>query len=573
MKRRDAVAAMVVGTLIVLALLAVFAIELSANQARSRSDIESQAHQRATLVANLIDTVFAAESQPTRQILEAYGTPTVPSAVLDRARGVNNYVVLLDSAGNVIAASSGFNAQARAAVTGGAVAMVQRGHAWAIGDIRPYATTGVIDFATRLPTAAGTRILVTGFAPAALSQFMTSELRQVPGVEGAHHFVLDGNGVVIASNDSARPLGYVFHTPTQLDVLHHRSGIVKGHYFDQVPLANTSWRVVLAAPEAPFFASVSGAIHWLPWVIFGAFALVALVALVLARRAVHASDLVAATNAKLEHSNAKLEESNAELERRARELARSNAELNQFASIASHDLQEPLRKVRTFTERVKETDGEHLSERGRDYLERAGSAAERMQRLVEDLLKFSRVATGAREFEPVDLGRVTAEVLSDLEESVQSTGAVVRVGPLPTINADPSQMRQLLQNLISNSLKFTREGVTPEIDIEATVHDGCMKLVVRDNGIGFDSRYGRRIFRVFERLHGRSAYPGTGIGLALCRKIAERHGGTVVAEAVPDRGATFTVIMQVELSEAVLEDPPAGPERPEAEQKEPYVAV
>ena len=147
---------------------------------------------------------------------------------------------------------------------------------------------------------------------------------------------------MIASTNPRRPPGYHFHTPTQIDVLTHRSGIVHGHYFDQVPLGETTWRVLLAAPESEFFASVSGTNQWLPWVIFGAFAFVALLALVLAARTLRSNDLVV-------EANAQLAKSNEELERRARELARSNAELDQFASIASHDLQEPLRKVRTFT--------------------------------------------------------------------------------------------------------------------------------------------------------------------------------------------------------------------------------
>ena len=267
--------------------------------------------------------------------------------------------------------------------------MIDHGESWALGNREPYGRTGAIDLAVRLPTPSGTRILVTGFDPAPLSAFTARELDKVPGVKGAHHYLLDGNGVVIASTNPARPPGYVFHTPTQIDVLTRPSGTVKGHYFDQVPLANSTWKVLLAAPDGPFFASVSGARHWLPWVIFAAFSIVALVALLLAVRALRNSELVV-------EANAKLAASNAELERRARELSRSNAELEQFASIASHDLQEPLRKVRTFTGRVRETEAETISERGLDYLRRADASAERMQRLIEDLLVFSRVAMQTR---------------------------------------------------------------------------------------------------------------------------------------------------------------------------------
>ncbi len=568
MRRREAVAALIAGALIILALLAVFAIDLSNNQARSRSVVEAQAHQRAVLVAGLIDSVFDAISMPSPETLSQYSHAVVSDRALERNRGSDEYVVLLGNHGRVLASSRGFSPQARAGMADGphsAVGMIEAGQPWALGNVEPYGTGSVIDFATSLTTPFGRRILVRGFSPAVLSHFAARELDKVPGVNGAHHLLLDGNGVVIASTNPRRPPGYHFHTPTQIDVLTHPSGIVHGHYFDQVPLGNTTWRVLLAAPESEFFASVSGTNRWLPWVIFGAFAFVALLALVLAARALRSNDLVV-------EANARLAKSNEELERRARELARSNAELDQFASIASHDLQEPLRKVRTFTERVREIDAETLSERGLDYLQRANASAERMQRLIEDLLVFSRVAMQTRPFEPVDLGQVTREVLEDLDDLVRRTEARVTVGDLPTINADAPQMRQLLQNLILNALKFRREGVRPEVHVSATADGEWVAIVVRDNGIGFEPQYSRRIFRVFERLHGRGVYPGTGIGLALCRKIADRHGGTVRAESVVGQGSTFTVRLPIDRTEAVTDAAvPDGGER--TEQEEPYVAV
>jgi light-regulated signal transduction histidine kinase (bacteriophytochrome) len=362
-----------------------------------------------------------------------------------------------------------------------------------------------------------------------------------------------------------------------------------------VPLANTTWKLLLTVPAGLFFASVSGARHYLPWVIFVAFGLVAIASLLLVRRAIRDAERVTSANEQLtganvelagakvsleevnvalEDSNRALARSNEELERQARELVRSNTELDQFASIASHDLQEPLRKVRTFTERITETEVDNLSERGLDYLRRANASAERMQTLIEDLLRYSRVSTQGRPFTSVDLRAVAADVLEDLSEQVSRTGAVVRVGKLPTVNADAPQMRQLLQNLISNALKFRREGVTPELDVAAKVESGWATITVRDNGIGFDPQYSRRIFRVFERLHGRGAYPGTGIGLALCRKIAERHGGTIVARSVPDEGSTFTVTMQTQRTEAVSDAPQHDDANSaHAPTEEPYVAA
>jgi light-regulated signal transduction histidine kinase (bacteriophytochrome) len=212
--------------------------------------------------------------------------------------------------------------------------------------------------------------------------------------------------------------------------------------------------------------------------------------------------------------------------------------------VASHDLQEPLRKIQTFGERLKVTASATLSPESRDYLERMQGAATRMRRLIDDLLAFSRVGSKTQPFAPVNLAEVARGVVDDLEVSIQQTGATVTLGPLPTLEADPMQMRQLLQNLISNALKFRREGVPPVIAVRVA-QPGVWpcELLVEDNGIGFEEKYLDRIFTVFQRLHGRGKYEGTGIGLAICRKIAERHGGTITARSAPGKGATFIVTL------------------------------
>jgi light-regulated signal transduction histidine kinase (bacteriophytochrome) len=247
--------------------------------------------------------------------------------------------------------------------------------------------------------------------------------------------------------------------------------------------------------------------------------------------------------AQLADANEALEDANVALEQRAKELGRSNAELEQFASIASHDLKEPLRKVQTFTDQLTEKEAGHLSDEGRDYLARTSAAGKRMQALIDDLLKFSRVATQGRPFEQVDLKTVADQAVYDLEAVITQSGGSVEVGDLPTVAADPLQMRQLIQNLISNAIKFHREGIPPEVHISGRVRGRFAEIQVSDNGIGFEPRYQARIFRVFERLHGRGTYPGTGIGLALCRKIVDRHGGTINAESTPGEGSTFTVTL------------------------------
>jgi signal transduction histidine kinase len=188
-----------------------------------------------------------------------------------------------------------------------------------------------------------------------------------------------------------------------------------------------------------------------------------------------------------------------------------------------------------------------------------------MQRLIEDLLQYSRLATHGRPFEEVDLDETLAGVLDDLSGEIERTGAQVTAAPLGMLRADPVQMRQLLQNLVSNALKFHRPDVEPEVRIDATRDERSVRISVQDNGIGFDPRYSQRIFRVFERLNGRSDFPGTGIGLALCRKIAERHQGAIVAEGELDRGARFTVALP-------LCDAPGEIRRPPVNEKSPGTA-
>ena len=251
-------------------------------------------------------------------------------------------------------------------------------------------------------------------------------------------------------------------------------------------------------------------------------------------------------------------EADEKLKRFAEQLERSNAELQSFASVASHDLQEPLRKIMAFGDRLRTRCGEALGEQGRDYLGRMQGAAERMQVLIQDLLKLSRITSRAQPFEPCWLTKIVNDVLGDLEVAIEERRAEVRVGDLPVIDADPLQMRQLFQNLIANALKFQQPGETPVVSVhcEIAVSSGheisgaprgseLCRISVQDNGIGFDQKFADQIFDVFQRLHTRLQYEGTGIGLAVCRKITDRHGGSIVAQSSEGQGATFIVTLPV----------------------------
>ena len=248
----------------------------------------------------------------------------------------------------------------------------------------------------------------------------------------------------------------------------------------------------------------------------------------------------------------KVEERTAELNASTEALMRSNRELEQFASVASHDLQEPLRKIQAFGDRLQDRFGDQLTEQGKDYLDRILSSASRMRRLIDDLLSFSRVASKAQPFVLTDLGTILTEVVSDLEGRLQQTEGHVEVGELPALEADPMQMQQLFQNLIANGLKFNRPGVPPVVRVQGRISTESVnmggevpvrmvEITVQDNGIGFEEIYLDRIFNVFQRLHGRNEYEGTGMGLAISRKIVERHGGTITAKSKLGEGAIFVV--------------------------------
>jgi two-component system CheB/CheR fusion protein len=244
----------------------------------------------------------------------------------------------------------------------------------------------------------------------------------------------------------------------------------------------------------------------------------------------------------------------ARLHEAAATLLRNNRELEEFASVASHDLQEPLRKVQAFVGCLRDEQAATLNAEGRDYLDRIQNAAARMATLVSDLLEISRLSSKGRTFVPVNLNVVVTEVLSDLETRLAQTGGRVEVMELPTIAGDPVQMRQLFQNLIGNALKFHKKERAPTVRVSAESIDSAemngpplvgraCQISVADDGIGFDEKYLTKVFTIFQRLHGRGEYEGTGIGLAICRKIAERHGGIVTARSQLGQGATFVVTL------------------------------
>lgn len=260
----------------------------------------------------------------------------------------------------------------------------------------------------------------------------------------------------------------------------------------------------------------------------------------------------------LKETELALRASEEQLQKFTAQLERSNRELQDFAYVASHDLQEPLRKIVVFSERLKEKHTEALGAEAADYLERMQKAASRMQSLINDLLTFSRVTSKPRPFAQLNLAEVAREVVEDLEGRIEMVNGRVELGDLPVIDAEGLQIRQLLQNLIGNALKFRRPEEPPVVKVQAEIIPGPVlpggpaalaqrhcRLTVSDNGIGFDEKYLDRIFNVFQRLHARNEYEGTGMGLAIAKKIVVYHGGDITAKSKPGSGTTFIVTLPV----------------------------
>jgi signal transduction histidine kinase len=513
-------------TAAIAAVVAVFAVALLGNRDQRRDAIKQRFGDEAKVTSALISGLFdSSATQVAQEAAKRLGDGKIDAKALEAwaKRSRLSYSVVLDGKGRTLATTTGADPDVLSAIAEGPshVEDVLAGAPWRLSGI----TKGnVAEYASTFKAKNGeTRVLVQGFPVQLVSGFVGATLSKLPNAENEKALVVDGAGRVISS--ASANVAPASQAP--------KPG--RDREETQAGIGNTDWNVVLSQAESDLYRGNSATLQWL---ILLALATAGIVAVLLLRRAIAQAVAVREANDRLEVANRDLERTNVE-------LSRSNGELEQFASVASHDLQEPLRKVQTFGDQLERRFAEDLTDEAKDYLRRMRNASARMSVLIDDLLRFSRVTTHAKPHVPVELDRIARDVLTDLEARVAESGGTVEIDKLPAVQADATQMRQLLQNLIANALKFHRDGVPPVVRLTSapTPEPDMVAIAVSDNGIGFESTYEERIFRVFERLHPRDVYAGTGIGLALCRKIAERHGGTITAEGRPGEGATFTVVL------------------------------
>lgn len=517
------------GAAFAIALLGGAAWLLADAQSNEREQLRERYANGSTIASALVDSLFFVAFRNTRIRAETQFSGEVSAAgIRAYARAANNvYVAVLDGRGRTLAAT----ARAPRQVDPALVRMASSGdRGYALGDVEQVGAEEVLPSVVRFDAAGETRFLATGAPLAVYRDFLGGTLQPLVRL-GGNAYVLDGRGRELGAVSASRP----DRPPPPDEALRQRAGRGSDglyeaggteRYFASESVAGSAWNVAVTAPTAELYAPSSGVRRWLPWVVLGVLALALLAIGYLVRRALQAGARIAAVNRRLESSNA--------------ELQRSNAELEQFAYVASHDLSAPLRAVAGFSQLLASRYRGRLDEDADEFIGHMGAGVNRMQRIIDDLLAYSRVGRGDLRAEPVELDAVLEAVLDGLSADVSARDAVVTREPLGRACGEAGQLSQVLQNLMTNAMKFTAEGVRPEVHVSARRADGRVHVSVRDNGIGIDPDQAERIFKMFQRLHGEGDYEGTGIGLAIAQKIVERHGGRLRVEPAPTGGTVFT---------------------------------
>ena len=510
-------------TLVAFAALGVGAFLLARSQEKQRDDARDRFGQRAEIASSLLDSLFVVAFAGTAsEASERFGGDDIDVRQLESRLGTSRYAVIVDTTGRILAQTKNTPAETaeRMARRPRHVRQAFTERGYGISDVQD-GLRPVIESAVAFGTPTGPRVQVSGQSVSVYREFLDGTLRPLPEVGKSEAFVLDGNGRLLgAAARGGRP-----RLPDP-DLVSESgrgdSGTYAGRdgpaFFQDSPLSGSRWHVAVSADEDELFQALSGTSRWIPWGILGVGALALLaVGLLLSR---------------LTRQSSQLQSSNAE-------LARSNADLEQFAYAASHDLSAPLRTVAGFAQLLRQRYGGQLDDEADAYIGHMSAGVDRMQQLIDDLLLYSRVGREPVGQDPVDLESVLAEVLASLEEPLAARGGSVTSDDLPVVRGERGQLTQVLTNLVSNAIKFTAPEIEPRVHVAAARDGMAWRLSVRDNGIGVDS-HSEVIFKMFGRLHPADAYPGTGIGLALVKRIVERHGGRIWVEPAPGGGSVFS---------------------------------
>ncbi|MDX6640456.1 MAG: hypothetical protein QOF12_1467 [Solirubrobacteraceae bacterium] len=530
--------------------LGVGAWQLARSQSQDRAGLRSRFASRATVTAGVLDSLFGvAFQQSAAQTTKPFrGKVTTASLVAYAKQTQVVYVAVITAQGRIIAASPGAPAAPGRSIIASALKS-----GFALGDISRNGQTPVVETALQFKgSGGGLRLLVSGSPGLLFTAFLSGSLKPLTPTDQGAAYVLDGHGAVLGSVGPGR--GRVAPPVPALVravAAGHTSGFYtngRNSYFASAAQPHTHWHVVVTEPTSVLYKTASGVGRWLPWVILGFLALALLSIGLLMRRAIEAGARIAEVNAQLETSQDRLRDRAFELQATNAELQRSNSDLEQFAYVASHDLSAPLRAVAGFSQLLGVRYRGRLDSDADEFIRHMQDGVDRMQRIIDDLLAYSRVDRSGLQSERIDLDAIFEEVLHGLGPDIAERDAEVTSDPLGMACGEPGQLSQVLQNLVANGIKFTAPGVRPAVHVSAQRADGRVRISVRDNGIGVDPDHIEQIFKMFQRLHASQDYPGTGIGLAIANKIVDRHGGEITLAPADGGGTVFTFDIPAEMS-------------------------
>ncbi|MDX6665199.1 MAG: hypothetical protein QOG68_1405 [Solirubrobacteraceae bacterium] len=523
---------------------------LADSQSKDREQLRTRYANGAIVASALLDALFGSVTQQAQVLAQQFSGKVTPAQMeAYRAQNQSVFAMLVDENGAVVAPSSGAPAQPPADLLARA-----RKSGIAISDLVRVNGKDAVEVASRFPISPDGkqfRYLVSGSAGQFFRGFLSGSIR--PLVQyGGEAYILDGHGGVLGAVSKANPKHPRLPSPQLIkQVGTHTSGTYDAgteQFFAARPVANTDWHVAVAVPTSDLYAPANGVSRWLPWVILAFLGLSLLAVGLLIRRSLEGAARLAEVNAQLESSQDRLRDRAVELQSSNAELQRSNAELEQFAYVASHDLSAPLRAVAGFSQLLGVRYKGKLDGDADQFIAHMQDGVERMQRIIDDLLAYSRVDRSGLQAEHVALDGVVDEVLHSLGPEIAERNAEVTHDPLGEAAGEAGQLAQVLQNLIANGMKFTADGVRPKVHVSAEHNGDRVRISVRDNGIGVDTDRADQIFKMFQRLHSSDEYPGTGIGLAIAKKIIDRHNGQITVESAPGGGSVFTFDIPAELA-------------------------